>query len=401
MRGWRGRLVTHPVTVLALVLWWANDHVFKRAWPGWVTGKLSDVCGVWVVAAVVAAALGLVRIGVGITVAAFAVVKTLPGAALLVAPLLGGVTRRDPTDLVALLVLVPMPRVAHGLPRAWCSFAAGASPGMLCLVVLGAAFTTSATSCDSGGGVDRVGLTARGEVAARIDGQWPAVPSAQELDTEDVRPSSDSSRCAEGVCFEATADAVLRDGEVVFEWSADELEQIGWRDGCDHPTTEFLDVVAVSTPDRPEAWVAIGGQGVLHIAADGSATRVGVGSAQPYEFTVVWFKYLNRAPLVCLVVATLPLIAIRRRLRLRTVLFAILANGGLMFIESRLRPRPESLVASSDNPAEWGTTIFWWTVVLQVPWIISVISDLQSTADDGAASGEPGATELSTSPDEK
>jgi hypothetical protein len=35
----------HPAAVLAVVVLIANDHVFKSSWPGWLTGKLSDVAG--------------------------------------------------------------------------------------------------------------------------------------------------------------------------------------------------------------------------------------------------------------------------------------------------------------------------------------------------------------------
>ncbi len=42
----RGELLLHPVEIAALVVWAVNDHVGKEAWPGLVTGKLSDVAGV-------------------------------------------------------------------------------------------------------------------------------------------------------------------------------------------------------------------------------------------------------------------------------------------------------------------------------------------------------------------
>ncbi len=41
-----GGLLLHPVALFATVGLWTNDHVLKPAYPGWVTGKLSDVCGV-------------------------------------------------------------------------------------------------------------------------------------------------------------------------------------------------------------------------------------------------------------------------------------------------------------------------------------------------------------------
>jgi hypothetical protein len=40
--------LAHPAFVLSLALLLANDFVFKAAYPGWVTGKLSDVAGLFV-----------------------------------------------------------------------------------------------------------------------------------------------------------------------------------------------------------------------------------------------------------------------------------------------------------------------------------------------------------------
>lgn len=37
--------MTHPAIVAAVLLLVLNDHVFKQLWPGWATGKLSDVAG--------------------------------------------------------------------------------------------------------------------------------------------------------------------------------------------------------------------------------------------------------------------------------------------------------------------------------------------------------------------
>lgn len=38
-----GALLGHPIALLALALWIANDHHLKRAHGSWITGKLSDV----------------------------------------------------------------------------------------------------------------------------------------------------------------------------------------------------------------------------------------------------------------------------------------------------------------------------------------------------------------------
>ena len=106
--GERARWLVSPWFLGAVALLVLNDHVFKAAWPGLITGKLSDFAGVAVVATVAAVLLGrtwgVVLAGVG-----FAALKTLPGLAEWSAPLMGGgVTLRDHTDLVALLILPPL-----------------------------------------------------------------------------------------------------------------------------------------------------------------------------------------------------------------------------------------------------------------------------------------------------
>lgn len=92
---------------LAVAVTAANDHVLKVHTPSVLTGKLSDVAGVAMLALVGAAMVrsrwALVAVGVG-----FTALKTVPGAAELAAPILGGVTLRDPTDLIALAVLAPL-----------------------------------------------------------------------------------------------------------------------------------------------------------------------------------------------------------------------------------------------------------------------------------------------------
>lgn len=37
------RLLLHPVVLLALLAWALNDHVLKATFPGWTTGKFSDL----------------------------------------------------------------------------------------------------------------------------------------------------------------------------------------------------------------------------------------------------------------------------------------------------------------------------------------------------------------------
>lgn len=164
-------MLASPVFVVALVTLIINDHVLKQAWPGLVTGKLSDVAGL--VVAPLLLAVPLVAVGVrrpvpaaiAATGAGFVFAKTsVAGAAATSAVWsLSGVPtliRADVTDLVALPALGVAwwvdRHVRRSPARPWRRTVAAAS-GMAILPV--AVLATAATSCDEGAsftGVSRV-----------------------------------------------------------------------------------------------------------------------------------------------------------------------------------------------------------------------------------------------------
>jgi hypothetical protein len=122
----------HPAAWAAVALLLVNDHVLKAAAPSWLTGKLSDFAGLFFFPALLAALLALAwprrwrveTIGpaaFGLTALWFAAMKTVPAVNDLTATLVGAVLVgapvvivRDPTDLVALIVLWPAWRI-------WCA----------------------------------------------------------------------------------------------------------------------------------------------------------------------------------------------------------------------------------------------------------------------------------------
>jgi hypothetical protein len=127
----RGDGILHPVTLGALGLLLLNDHVLKAAYPGLITGKLSDVAGmIFFPSLLVALGEVVLRLRssralvVGCVCATgfvFALTKSWEPAAdvyrvalgLLQAPFRGGCAPVrfvcDPTDLVALpALLVPL-----------------------------------------------------------------------------------------------------------------------------------------------------------------------------------------------------------------------------------------------------------------------------------------------------
>jgi hypothetical protein len=140
-RGAAVSALLHPLPLAAIGLLVVNDHVLKAAYPGWVTGKLSDVAGLVFFPLLLAVLVELVvpgapslRVAIGCAAAtaiAFLAVKTCAPATRLAelafgalqwpfraaaaalhgappGPLLPAVLVRDPTDLLAL------PAVAAG-----------------------------------------------------------------------------------------------------------------------------------------------------------------------------------------------------------------------------------------------------------------------------------------------
>jgi hypothetical protein len=102
----------HPVTVAGVIVLLVNDHLLKQAWPGFVTGKLSDVAGL-VVAPALLALFFWRRADLAATLLTgvlFALVKTTETGAEAAShawTLVAGPSRvlADPTDLLALPAL--------------------------------------------------------------------------------------------------------------------------------------------------------------------------------------------------------------------------------------------------------------------------------------------------------
>lgn len=153
------RALAAPGSVLALVVLALNDHVLKQTWPGWVTGKLSDVAGLVFAPLLLAVLLTALRVprGVGTALGAtgvgFVLCKTSEtGAAVTSAvwSLLGTPTmiRADVTDLVALPALYLSWRIHRSATvRAGEGWRRTASAAVGVAVLPFGVLATSATSC--------------------------------------------------------------------------------------------------------------------------------------------------------------------------------------------------------------------------------------------------------------
>lgn len=118
------RLLAHPLTLAAVALLLLNDHLFRRLWPSWATGKLGDFAWLFFFPFVLAAVLAVLIPGrgqrhaqavgglaFGLVGLVFALAKTAPGFHATVVRWSGAAFgfpvawQQDPTDLVALVSL--------------------------------------------------------------------------------------------------------------------------------------------------------------------------------------------------------------------------------------------------------------------------------------------------------
>lgn len=310
----RSALLASPLFLGAVALLTVNDHLLKERWPGLVTGKLSDFAGVVVVAVLLVVLTGSRSLAVGLTVVGFVALKTIPGVTLLTAQVLGGTTRRDPTDLVALAVLVPCWRWfaregAAGRSDVRRLFQVGGGAiALLAIVatpcpawpkVVGFARSVDgglvAGVRDSYDGVDRWAGSADGTT-------WHRIPRPESHRFRDRR-----SLCLRDKCFRVVPGRSVQarsgdsDWHTEFHYTAEQERRRGLRrsDVCSGSVDTFSSIAIIGSGDRRRVLVGMGSDGVLVRNADGRWARHAVLNAHPVRLDgaswlaeIPWFVLL-------------------------------------------------------------------------------------------------------------
>ncbi|WP_433795749.1 hypothetical protein [Actinoplanes sp. CA-252034] len=323
MNAARGKALAwlcHPVTVTALALLIINDHLLKSAWPGWVTGKLSDAAGMVLAPPLLAALTGLIvprlpfrRVAVAAIVtvgAGFAFVKLWGYGAQLASEAWSLITpslvRADPSDLLACPFLAVAWWAAHrplgAVPaRRWMR-------ALRLAVVLPAALfgvaATSATPTPEATGVlvegDVVYLVAhdagygsawsvsRDGGRTFVDTEPLPLPSASVPAPASAAPSasasaaagtSDCARSVPVVCYRVTdayriaVDSRTGDGPWREYWSLSQAQWSALKEGYPHEDSTHLRSVALAVLDVPGGHVLVVANG-----RDGFAVRDEAGS---------------------------------------------------------------------------------------------------------------------------
>lgn len=184
-----------PVVIASILLLLLNDHVLKQAAPSALTGKLSDFAGLFFFPLLLGALIELAAAGVrrriphalalavGFTGLLFAAIKTLPvvnaGFEDLLRLLLGPTAQivRDPTDLIALVMLVPAWKVGRQAAAApWIP------PGRLAYaaLALGSLASLATSPCPPGPSITRVAAV-EGQIYAGVAAYRYPNPDPQNM----------------------------------------------------------------------------------------------------------------------------------------------------------------------------------------------------------------------------
>lgn len=321
----RGRWLGHPAFLACVVVLVLNDHVLKDRFPGWWAGKLSDVAGVAVAGVVLAVLVGPRR---GLLVAAglFILLKVVPGVAEAASPLLGGETRRDPTDLIALVVLIPLRRLLgsaehrlrpslddrSSLRATWSRCRASLSAVTPVVGAVLAVASATATSCAPSPAVTAVAAdqqalfalvrgdgTSSSQWARSTDGgrSWqrsdpPAGTTSTNGDEdryEDPGPAGPLEACiADGTCWRLQDRRVVErradNGPPTEELRLSDAEFSEIDTGCIGGSVGVLGSIAATDGDSgPQVVASLGADGVLVRQDDGTWEQVRVLSAPPVE----------------------------------------------------------------------------------------------------------------------
>ena len=316
----------HPVTLGALSILLVNDLVFKALWPGaWIPGKLSDFAWMtfappllayilsfatprsapWQSTAFAAAYLGL-----PLLYAAFNTFPSVHDAVLGIIGVFGGDGPRSPLDPTDSLV-IPFAMAAalwiwHRPPLGM----EGLRARFAVLMASVAALASIASSYSTDWGITDVGRTGSGALGAKTSGNlnrsvyesmdggltWTVQEEPAPLQEEEDEAESFWGLRAEGPAGVFYA----MDGLVTMETPSGERElysyeylQSGgnqWMQALDKRDIENR-VIATRVHDlfydaeSGNLIVAMGLQGVVVIAPDGTATRAAVGRYSPTDFS--------------------------------------------------------------------------------------------------------------------
>jgi hypothetical protein len=316
--------LAHPTSFISILLLLFNDMVVKYYWPGWISGKLSDLAGLYffpfligVLLSLFAKHLGLHpekvgKISIAVTGVWFALIKLSPAANHLTSSLVELILDTpsnialDPSDLVASVSLIPAwwlwKSIRPVQPR-WSSL----------LILIVASFATMATSCMPIGAFTRLAVldgnlyvlderygqvfVSKGTGKDWVADDDPPQQVLTDFERERGFPVVDCYQADPSICYRIS-------GEEIIERSSDGglTYQVAWqippgrRYFMDRFENGFLflcggppdigpyDLKLMSAGSEPLVVAASGNQGAIVGTESLGWERVSIGSAQPTPY---------------------------------------------------------------------------------------------------------------------
>ena len=311
----------HPVTLVALGVLLVNDLVFKALWPGaWVPGKLSDLAWMMFAPPVLAYILSFATLGsaqaqraafvaayagLPLLYVAFNTFQPVHDVILHVLGFVGGDGPRSPLDPTDSLV-IPLAMAAAIWVWRKPPLETRCIRNRLALLAATAAMLASvASTYDIERGVEQVGRTASGKLGANafagryvsLDGglTWKGFPvgfvpleKRQFMELGEREPSEIFS---EGR-IRITRKEVLSSGDPVYSFEYLQSGGNKWMQALDKREIDSREITTIPLDffydsQSGNLILAMGIQGVVVIAPDGTATQVAVGRYSPTDFSLV------------------------------------------------------------------------------------------------------------------
>jgi hypothetical protein len=296
------RCLSHPSAIASIVILMVNDHILKVFVPSALTGKLSDFAGLYFFPFLLAIPLSLLfdrsgrrqrtigGLSILLTASLFTMIKISPSV------------NAAPTDLIALLILIPSWRL-------WNQDSARPPTSYAWLVLGVASMATMATSCPPIDVISRI-VVHEGVIYTSSQEFYTVASYDLGLTWQDPTDYPDGvfeqldpmEELPKTVCFPQNPSQcyrVLGDGVVESSKDRGSSWEIAWqvppgrRKLMDRIAKSWLcgkriDLgpydIAVVGPST--VVVAMGNEGILHLGEDGVWSRRGVGSAIPTPLSV-------------------------------------------------------------------------------------------------------------------
>ena len=311
----------HPVTLGALGVLLVNDLLFKALWPGaWVPGKLSDLAWMMFAPPVLAFVLSFATTGRAkgqraAFVAAYAGLPLLYVAFNTFAPVhdvvlhvlgwVGGDGPRSPLDPTDSLVIPVAMAAAIWVWRKPSLDARSLRTRLALLAATAAVLASVASTYDGNWGVNQVGRTKYGALVAdtsrgshrSLDGGLTWTTASKEFFPLEMRQFMELGEKEPSGIFSKgdiriTAHEVLSSGEVVYSFEYLQGGGNRWMQALDK--RDVRDRAIATRPldffydgQSGNLILAMGLQGVVVVAPDGTTTQVAVGRYSPTDFSLV------------------------------------------------------------------------------------------------------------------